>query len=458
MQIIAQFITRPGLLALGITLAAVGFLIGFYPNPLLAVSLVFCILVLGLFLIRPRLMILFLLLIRSSLDITKDYFNVYISSNFQLTLPIAFSLLLIVGGVLYLLAHRIEFLKIPLSKLLILFLLISMVNFPMAKEFSSGLMEFLRLFSAFILYLMVWTIFDTRSKISALIMVIVLSSLVPIGLGIFQILLNRGQFIFGYIRAYGTFVHPNPYAFFLIIILALGLNLYSGRSGWIGRISLLVLMAGAICCLLFTFTRSAWFGLFLLFLVLIWYRERRFIWPFAVLMVAFFFLSPIRARFYDLSTSFNSITHRLYIWQAGLENLPSCPVVGRGLASFAIMDPHGQQAHNDYLRILFELGIPGLVVYLVLIIAVIWKLNAILRRRERSYMSSLACATLSIFVVFQIAGFMGNILFRPALQWYLWALIAVVLKGVELPQSVADSELSGGSPDSGVIESMGRAE
>ena len=423
-------------LPLVIMLAGVAFLLNYFPNLLLAVGVVFCGIVMALFIIRPRAVILFFLLIRSSLDITKEFYHVYISSDFQITAPIVVSFILIIAGLFYILTRKISVLKIPFTKFLILFLILSILNFLMAENFISSLMEFFRFLSAFIIYILVWTLFDTEKRIKVLVNTIILSALVPLGCGLYQIILNRGQFISGFVRAYGTFAHPNPYAFFLIIILALALNFYANRPRRGVRLNLLVLIVLAAFCLLLTFTRTAWFGLFLLFIFLIWFREKKYIWPFVALMIVFILLGPVRARFYDLAGSFNSLIHRLYIWKAGLEKFPVCPLIGRGLVSFELLDVYGEPAHNDFLRIFFELGVFGLAVYIALIVAIFRKLLTIVRSKIQPYLYSLACAVFSIFVVFQIASITGNIFFRPAIQWYFWALIAVVLKGSEIKSEV----------------------
>lgn len=434
-----------GYLFLLAALAAIAFFLNYLPNPLITVSVVVALVLLVLFFLYPRQMIIFLLLIRSSLDITKNYFSVYLFSGLQLTAANGVSLLLILGGFYYLLANRVSLLRIPLAKPIIVFLLFSVLNMLMTEDLDAGLEELLRFISMFVIYLTVWDLFRTRKRVHHLVNAVLISSLLPLGFGIYQAVLNRGQFITGFVRVYGTFVHPNPFAFYLIIILALTVNLYLNHPPPRVRRRLSLLTLVGVVCLLLTFTRTAWFGFLLILLMAAFFRDRRLIWVFLLLMAAFSFLAPIRSRFYDLTTSFNSMAYRFYIWRGGLEQMTAIPILGRGLGSFELMDKFGDPAHNDYLRVLFELGIAGLVAYLVLIVAVLKRLVASIRSfgPRRDYTYSLLLAVFSAFVIYQLAGFTGNILYRPAIQWYLWALVAAALKAAEIEDGGRRERVSG---------------
>jgi len=305
-----------GYLLLGAVLLAVAFFLNFFPNPLITVSAVVTLALLALFFFSPRALILFLLLIRSSLDITKDYFSVHIFSGLQLTAAIGVSLLLILGGIYYLLAHRVAVLRIPFTRIIVVFLLFSVLNLLLTDNIGNSLEELLRFISMFVMYLVVWDLFRTKKQIHHLVTAILISALIPLGFGIYQAVLNRGQFITGFIRVYGTFVHPNPFAFYLIIILALSVNLYLNRPPRPVRRRLLFISLLGVICLLLTFTRTAWFGFLLILLAAAYFRDRRLLWIFLLLMFGFSFLSPIRSRFYDLATSFNSMNYRFYIGKA----------------------------------------------------------------------------------------------------------------------------------------------
>ncbi len=423
-----------GNIFLFVVLLAAVFSLNYFPNPLTVISVILVAILLLLFFLFPRPLIIFLLLIRSSLDITKSYFSVYIFSGLQLTAAIGVSLLLILGGIYYLLSHRVAVLRIPLTKIIIIFLLFSVLNLLLTENIAAGMEELLRFISMFVIYVMVWDLFRTDKQIHCLVNAVLFSALIPIGFGLYQAVLNQGQFITGFIRVYGTFAHPNPFAFYLIIILALTVNLYLHRPPRPVRLRLFLISLAGVFCLLLTFTRTAWFGFLLILLLAAFYRDRRLLWFFVLLIAVFCLLSPIRSRFYDLSTSFNSMNYRFYIWKGGLEQLSAIPILGRGLGSFKLMDKFGDQAHNVYLRVLFELGIVGLAAYLVLIIAVLRRLTAALRGfgARRNYTYALVLAVFSAFFIYQLAAFTGNILYRPAIQWYLWALIAAALKGAEI--------------------------
>ncbi len=191
---------------------------------------------------------------------------------------------------------------------------------------------------------------------------------------------------------------------------------------------LTALTLASVLCVLLSFTRTAWFGFLMIIFFAAWFREKKLIWLLVALVLVFSVLTPFRARFYDLGTAFNSLAHRFSIWRGGLEHLPTVPLLGRGLGSFVLMDVFQETAHNDYLLIFFELGLAGLITYLALSVAVLVQFIAPLRSPKTPYGYSLAAAAFSAAAVFFSASLLSNIIFRPALQWYFWALIAAALK------------------------------
>ncbi len=416
------------LTGLGAVLAAAAFLIVHFPNPLLGAGAVLMVLTLILFLARPREAIIILLLIRSSLDAGREYFNVYVTEAFRITPATAASFVVIIGGILYLLGRRVAFHRIPLAGLMLIFLFISGIHFFLVEDLAFSLMEFMRLLSGFLFFLLVWDLCRERGDVRAVINAILLSALIPLVSGLHQVILQGGQFITGFVRVYGTFVHPNPFAFFLIIILALTVNLFFVYPGKKERLCLFSLSLISVLCVLLSFTRTAWFGFLMIVFFATWFRERKLIWLLVALVLVFSVLTPFRARFYDLGTAFNSLAHRLSIWQGGLEHLPAVPLLGRGLGSFVLMDVFQETAHNDYLLIFFELGLAGLIVYLALAVTVLIRLLRDLRFPASPYGYALTGAAFSAAAVFFAASLLSNIIFRPALQWYFWALIAAALK------------------------------
>jgi O-antigen ligase len=91
-------------------------------------------------------------------------------------------------------------------------------------------------------------------------------------------------------------------------------------------------------------------------------------------------LGPVAAVFFDRDAVSN-ILHRLYMNRVALELLLESPLLGAGLGSFrplafevqpfgGLKSPHYGEfpsAHNSYLTLGAELGVPGLIAYLVLV-------------------------------------------------------------------------------------------
>ncbi len=416
------------LLALAGGLIAVAGLICYLSNLLFAVSIVAVVLLFLFFLARTREVLLLFLLLRSSLDISKNYFSVYLSDTVEITGAIVLSFVLIIGGMTYLVANRKSFLRPPLAGIFLIFLAIAMIHFLLVEDLRFSLMEFTRYFSAYLVYLLVWDLCRNRSDRRMFVNTILLSSLIPIGAGLYQGLLNRGEYITGFMRAYGTFAHPEPYAFYLILILALALNLFFYYRRRRQKLLLIGLILAALACILFTFTRTAWFGCLMIIFIAACFRQKKLIWIFIALILVFSLLSPLRSRFYDLSTSFNSLAYRLSIWRGGLEQMSGILVLGRGLGSFAKLDVLGELAHNDYLRLIFEVGLLGFIAHLILSAGLLIRLAVLSRAELERYHHSIVLAALSVAIFFMAAGTINNLVFRTVLQWYFWALMAIALR------------------------------
>ena len=204
-----------------------------------------------------------------------------------------------------------------------------------------------------------------------------------------------------FLRAYGTFGQPNPFAGYLGMVLPLALALVvvwrGARRDWLWRGSLgaLAIVGSA---LLMSMSRGAWMGLAAALLVGAAIVNRRAaIAALAVTGLGTLALSLeslqllpafIAQRIASVSGYFRifdargvqpspdtwAIVERMAHWQAGWEMLLDNPLVGVGpghyplaYAAYAILpywkDPLGH-AHNIYLHIGAELGLVGLLAYL----------------------------------------------------------------------------------------------
>ena len=96
--------------------------------------------------------------------------------------------------------------------------------------------------------------------------------------------------------------------------------------------------------------------------------------------------SGVSHRIETLSDPTSAGSDRLVIWQAGLEMLKDKPLLGTGIGTFWLVYPKyrsdsddsgGFHAHNDYLQLAIEAGLPGAFLFVLIIISLghmVWKL------------------------------------------------------------------------------------
>jgi O-antigen ligase len=235
-------------------------------------------------------------------------------------------------------------------------------------------------------------------------------------------------------RAYGSFEQPNPYAGYLGLIwpVAAGLliaqisNLKFQISNFKSRLALPLLPLAAcillatcvlllVLALVFSWSRGAWLGALAAIAAMAAALPRRmWLGVGGVAMVMIVLLSAntigllpnaIRSRLTDFTqqvqvfdvrgqgiTDANyAVLERLAHWQAAGEMIRYHPWTGVGFSNYeAVYSQYALwnwpialgHAHNIYLNVTAELGIPGLLAYLFLWGAIFWQTARALRRRS----------------------------------------------------------------------------
>ncbi|HEX6714961.1 MAG TPA: O-antigen ligase family protein [Thermoleophilaceae bacterium] len=207
----------------------------------------------------------------------------------------------------------------------------------------------------------------------------------------------------GFNSVQGPFDHPNEFGFYLVIVLMLSVvALFELRNRWL-RLGAGVLAIGALVMLQHTYTRSAWIGFALAFLVLALFQYRRLI-VVAVVALAIALLAvpsavdSVQARFGDLATqnasnAKNSLEWRRGQWERMTHFGDEKPLTGQGFGSYQrltleefgfqdgtfstiVRSPRrgvigiGFSAHNDYVKLYVETGIPGVLLWLAAFVGI----------------------------------------------------------------------------------------
>jgi len=207
-----------------------------------------------------------------------------------------------------------------------------------------------------------------------------------------------------FMRAYGTFEQPNPYAGYLGMLLPLALGILltrpaSGLRKYLLATGLLALLGVAM-----SLSRGAWMGIGLALglMAVLWSSRSRLVLgsivlgatPVAVLLFLNLLPAEVTARLVTILDYFRfidvrqetitpenfAVLERVAHWQAALDMIGSNPLFGVGAGNYPAayedfmvggwVEPLGH-AHNFYLNVAAEMGIPALLVYLLFVLVAI---------------------------------------------------------------------------------------
>jgi len=243
-------------------------------------------------------------------------------------------------------------------------------------------------------------------------------------------------------------VHPNVMAGSLLLILPLGLALllFGWRKfSWIYWIGIFLAVTIMTVVLILTKARAAWMAITIVILILSSMRWRK-VWLilFAGVILSGVFVFSQETDFVvdiiNANQAFDGIEGRLEIWSRAVMMIGDFPFTGIGLGTFGnIADmlypfflaapgstPH---AHNLFLQIAVDLGIPGLVAWAAifgLISVISWKFYVEGIARGNYYLSGIGSGLLGSQIAIIIQGLFDSVtwgMVRPApLVWYLWGL------------------------------------
>ena len=230
-------------------------------------------------------------------------------------------------------------------------------------------------------------------------------------------------------RVTSLFSNPNILAVYLLLYFPLSLwATFSAQSRGRLRIFYAVTAAFAAVCILLTWSRGAWLGLFLECLLFLLLRSKKsrlvalFLPPIALLSVPVL-PQNFRGRLFsigDLGES--SIRYRLQTWKGTWRMLESHPV-GIGVGEWAwriVYPPHAvsgtrtvMHAHNVFLQVATELGGVGVLIFFLLVGISFWYG---IKKRNFAALTAVA-GTL-------VMGLFDHLWYYPGMMIPFWSILA----------------------------------
>jgi len=399
--------------------------------------------------IYPFYSLLGLILIRNVTDLYTE--NIFI--NILDVIYINFSSLLagiiIIWGFYIIIKEKINLRKTPLLLAWALFIGFSILSLIYSVDKLESLKIIIRLINFCLLYIIAYYYFTKyKNKKGLYIKTLLIVYLIPVLYGLWQALTQSNFIGFeDYNRLNSTYFHPNAFAFNLFFLFVILFTLILKTKNFPLKKYLKLYLILVFSLILLTLTRSVWIGLgiFILALFLIYGRKYllKIILVFLVLCFVFLVLNnytslkyynwdniAIIRRIHTSTYLLSSWEWRVKMWQEMSAYISQSPIIGHGINTYRylrekqIYNPlESTYAHNDYLKILIELGIIGLLLYLNLIFQALKK---IWQKYKDNQQAKYLISFLGILILFLIGG-VDNILRSTALQWMLWTYMAYLL-------------------------------
>jgi hypothetical protein len=341
-------------------------------------------------------------------------------------------------------------------------LLLCSAVFQLLNPEASGLavsgLGFLLLFSPIPLIWVACSYFDEKARLIDFLYFNVLVSLVPSLVGVAEyfwgpssVLPLGGRYIpyatpggpqLQYVRVASTFASPGLFSGYLMaIVLFCVVLLWSARLARRKRIVVFLCLASAGAGLLAAGTRSAFVAVGAMLALLLWYRSAlKKTLSAALVLISLFagglwwFGERVQYRFADIS--WEQVWDRFYglFWYRFTElagdhpwgfGLGTASVASRHLTNGAMQFP---LVESYFLKLTYEIGVQGLVAWLVFVGALLIREAAILRRVQDHQLRWIGSALLIFQTVMFLLGFWANEFDAGCLPIFFWFFAGAVFK------------------------------
>jgi len=201
-------------------------------------------------------------------------------------------------------------------------------------------------------------------------------------------------------RAVGTLENPNMMGEYLILLLPLAAVMLVGFGEGLRRLPAFVCMGIMGCCLILTWSRGAWLGMLFAVVLFVFLWHRRAVWLLfagvAMIPVLPYVLpDTIIQRFTSIGNLGDSSTsYRMHIWRASCNMLRDFGMTGIGIGENAWFQVYPEYAfmgvetaphsHNLFLQIWLEMGICGLIVFLLILFLLCQSVFAMYRQLQQA--------------------------------------------------------------------------
>lgn len=343
--------------------------------------------------------------------------------------------------------------RTPLNILIYALFFIILISFFRSEYPKESLRGVIRIVKYALVYFAGFEIFSSdKGRVKRFFWVLISISLVTFLNGIFQGIFGFDLFRHkGFIsdeairRLSASFVHPNDFGGYIILVLPLALAFLFPLKSKRQRIFLAVVFLLGTYCLLRTYSRGALFGFFIGLAAYLYFYNRKSCILLPVVFLLFMAASPKGVN--RVKNMFiiekNTVWERTQLWRGALSMIKERPIAGMGINTYSNYFPMYKPkdypdlryAHNSYLQIWAEIGIIGLLAYLGLIFSLlITVLKGIRQRLESGLPAYILLGAACGYIAFLIQAAFDTNLHSLVLVTYFWIFNAYIIslkKGLE---------------------------
>lgn len=245
-------------------------------------------------------------------------------------------------------------------------------------------------------------------------------------------------------RIISTFDNPNILAEYLILTIPITFALLYNSNSLLKKLFSLFEIAVQGMCILLTYSRGGWLGLFLAMLIFAFFVDRKLLLLYAVAGIGLIIINPksIVTRLITIvSLEDSSNAYRIPLWKASIHMIRDFWLngIGLGIDAFRAIYPQymmqgivAAHSHNVFLQLFVEAGIFGLVGFVVFVfnslrmnfIAFVKGVDIKIKRISISVVASILGLLLH--------GLVDYVFFSNRIIMMFWVLISIGIVGYML--------------------------